>query len=157
MTDEKVYLTKQGKVQLEEEVEMLKNEKRPEVIQRLQEARAQGDLSENADYDAAREEQAQLEARIKQIESMLSNVEIIEEQKADVKTVSIGTTVEIRDISMDMVDVYRIVGSTEANPLEGKISNESPIALAILNKQVGEKALVDSPGGEYEVEILNIK
>ena len=155
--EDKVYLTAEGLLELEEELAHLRDVKRPEVIKALKDARALGDLSENADYDAARDEQAQIEARIKTVEKMLENVKII--TKADTSKVSLGTTVAIKyvdDDDDDEGDEYKIVGSQEADPFESKISNESPIAQALLDHKVGDIVTVDSPNGSYQVEIKAI-
>ena len=154
MKDNKVYLTDEGFIELEEELNELKNVRRPEVIKALKEARALGDLSENADYDAARAEQAQVEARIQALEKIIENALII--QKEDTDKVSLGTTVKIKYIDDDEIEEYRIVGSKEADPSNNKISNESPIAKAIMSAKVGEVRKVESPNGEYEVEVVEI-
>lgn len=151
-----VYLTQKGLEELQAELDDLINVKRPANIQSIKEARALGDLSENADYDAARNEQAVLEGRIKKIEQMLENYEIIEEASKD--KVSLGSTVSIRYIDDDdEVDEYMIVGSQEADPFASKISNESPIAQALMNHKAGEIVTVESPNGSYQVEITEIK
>lgn len=156
MSDKKtVYLTQKGYEELKAELDELINVKRPENIQSIKEARALGDLSENADYDAARNEQAVLEGRIKKIEQMLENYEIIEETSKD--KVGLGCTVSIRYIDDDETDEYMIVGSQEADPFASKISNESPIAVALMNHKAGEVVTVESPNGSYEVEITEIK
>lgn len=152
---EKTYVTKEGFEEMKKELEYLQTEKRPEVIESLKEARALGDLSENAEYDAARTEQAEVEARIATLTSMIENAEVIEE--ADTDEVSIGNVVEIEYIEDGEKETYTIVGSTEADPFENKISNESPIAVAIMGKKKGQKAKVSSPNGEYEVKVVNIK
>lgn len=151
-----VYLTQKGLEELKAELDDLINVKRPANIQAIKEARALGDLSENADYDSARNEQAVLEGRIKKIEQMLENYEIIEEASKD--KVSLGSTVSIRYIDEDdETDEYMIVGSQEADPFASKISNESPIAMALMNHKVGETVTVESPNGSYQVEITEIK
>ena len=150
-----VYLTQKGLDELKAELDDLINVKRPANIQSIKEARALGDLSENADYDAARNEQAVLEGRIKKIEQMLENYEIIEETSKD--KVSLGSTVSIRYIDDDDSDEYMIVGSQEADPFARKLSNESPIAKALMNHKVGETVTVESPNGSYQVEITEIK
>ena len=152
---EPVYLTQQGLDELKKELDELINVKRPANIQAIKEARALGDLSENADYDAARNEQAVLEDRIKRIEKMLENYELIDESSKD--KVSLGCTVAIRYIDDDEVDEYMIVGSQEADPFASKISNESPIAQALMNHKAGEIVTVESPNGNYDVEITEIK
>jgi len=151
---EEVYVTEEGLNQMKEELDFLKREKRPEVIEALKEARELGDLSENAEYDAARTEQAELENRILMLEKMVERAVVIEE--ADTDVVSIGNKVEIEYIGDDEKETYTIVGSKEADPCENKISNESPIALAILGKKIGDIATVQSPNGQYDIKVLNI-
>ena len=156
MKSKKIYLTQEGFEELKSELDQLINVKRPENIQALKEARALGDLSENADYDAAKNDQAEIEGRIKKIEKMLENVEIIE--KSDLGVVGLGNTVSIRYVDDDdETDEYKIVGSQEADPFQSKISNESPIAKAIMNKKVGDIVDVESPNGVYQIEIIDIK
>ena len=160
MSDKKpVYLTKEGLEELKNELDDLINVKRPANIQAIKEARALGDLSENADYDSARDEQAQLEGRIKKIEQMLENYVIIEEVSKD--KVGLGSTVVIKymdeDDDDDEEDEYKIVGSQEADPFASKISNESPIAKALLNRKVGDIVTVESPNGSYQVQITEIQ
>ena len=152
---EPVYLTQKGLEEIKAELDELINVKRPANIQSIKEARALGDLSENADYDAARNEQAVLEDRIKKLEKMLENYEIIDETKKD--RVALGTTVCIKYIDDDETDEYMIVGSQEADPFASKISNESPIAQALMNHKAGEVVTVESPNGSYQVEITEIK
>ena len=152
----KVYLTNEGFLEIEEELNHLKEVKRPEVIKALKDARALGDLSENADYDAARNEQAQVEGRIKELELLLEKAELIE--KKDTDKVELGTTIKIKYIDDDDdIEEYRIVGSKEADPSNDKISNESPLAKAVMGHKVGEVCVVESPNGNYNVEILEIK
>ena len=152
-----IYLTQEGYDELNQELDNLVNVKRPANIIAIKEARAQGDLSESADYDAARNEQAEIEGRIRQLEQMLENAQIIKEVSKD--RVGLGSTVAIQylDDDDDEEDEYKFVGSQEADPFESKISNESPIAKAILNKKVGDIVTVDSPNGSYQVKITNIK
>ena len=149
-----VYLTASGLEDIKKELEFLKTEKRPEVINALKEARALGDLSENAEYDAARNEQAEVEGRIKELEQLLENAVIIENAARD--KVSLGSKVKIKYVDDGEVEEYSIVGSKEADPFANKISNESPIAKAILNVKVGEVVTVESPQGQYKVEIMEI-
>ena len=149
-----VYLTQDGLDELKKELDNLINVRRPENVQAIKEARSLGDLSENAEYDAARNEQAQIEARIKQLEKMLENVSIITEVSTD--KVGIGNTVTIKYVDDDEEDEYKIVGSQEADPFESKISNESPIAQALFDHKVGDVVTVESPNGSYEVEIIDI-
>jgi len=154
MNEDKVYLTEEGLLEIEEELAHLKDVRRPEVIKALKDARALGDLSENADYDAARDEQAQIEGRILELEKIIENAHIIEKVNTD--SVGLGVTVKINYIDDDEIEEYRIVGSKEADPSNNKISNESPLALAIMNKKKGDICSVDSPIGKYDVEILDI-
>lgn len=156
MKNKKVYLTQEGFDELNAELDDLINVKRPANVKSIKEARSLGDLSENADYDAARNEQAEIENRIKQLEVMLENAEIIEQTNND--TVSVGNSVSIKYVDdPDDEDEYKIVGSMEADPFSGKISNESPIAKALLNKKVGDIVSVESPNGTYEIEITEIR
>ena len=155
MSKGECLVTSQGFLKLEEELNELKTVRRPQVIEAIKDARAQGDLSENADYDAARNDQAELEARIKELEYMIEHATIIEEN-ADGK-VSIGSTVVVSYVDDDDKEEYKIVGSLEANPFENRISNESPIGKAVLNKKVGDIVSVESPNGSYDVKILEIK
>jgi len=154
--EKKVYLTEEGIKELKDELDELVNVKRPMNIKSIKEARALGDLSENADYDAARNEQAEIEGRIKKIEYMLEHAEVIE--KADNDSVSLGSTVGIKYVDdEDDTDEYQIVGSQEADPFASKISNESPIAKALFNHKVGDVVTVESPNGSYQIEITEIK
>lgn len=151
----KIFLTQEGYNDIKEELDYLINTKRPENITAIKEARALGDLSENADYDAARNEQAEIEAKIKKLESIIDNVEIIEEISTD--KVGLGNTVKISYIDdEDDTDEYKIVGSQEADPFESKISNESPIAKALLGHKVGDIVSVESPNGSYEIKVVAI-
>jgi transcription elongation factor GreA len=154
MDEKKIYLTEEGLNELKKELDYLKLEKRPEVINALKDARALGDLSENAEYDAARSEQASTEARIKELEKMLENVEIISDVKTD--AVALGTKVKLEYVGDDETDEFSIVGSKEADPFSNKISNESPIAQAILGHKVGDIVNVVSPNGEYQVKVVEI-
>ena len=150
----KIYLTQDGNNELKKELDYLKLEKRPEVINALKDARALGDLSENAEYDAARNEQAEVEGRIAELEVMLDNAKIITEASKD--KVSIGSKVVVKYVEDEESEEYTIVGSKEADPFANKISNESPIAKAILGFSVGDVVTVDSPNGKYEVQIESI-
>lgn len=153
MTKE-TYLTEEGLNEIKKELDYLKLKKRPEVINALKEARALGDLSENAEYDAARSEQATVEAKIIELENMIEHAIIIKGVKTD--KVSIGNNVKIEYVEDNDTEVYSIVGSKEADPFNNKISNESPIAQAILGLKTGDIANVSSPNGEYQVKILEI-
>ncbi len=149
-------LTEQGYEQLKLELENLKDVDRKQNLEALKEARAQGDLSENADYDAAREEQARIEARIKEIDNILKHSEIIKESSS--KSVSIGKTVLIKYLHNDFAKEYTIVGHLEANPLQGKISNESPIGKVLIGSKKGAKLSFKSETGqEFTIEVVEIK
>ena len=150
-----IYLTQEGLDELKKELDHLKFEKRPEVINALKDARALGDLSENAEYDAARQEQAIVEGRIAELEVMIENAVVIEKKATD--EVAIGTKVKIEYVDDKETDEYSIVGSKEADPFLNKISNESPIAQALMNHKVGDVVTVESPNGSYEVEIKEVK
>ncbi len=154
MKQKKIILTPQGYLELETELNELKNVVRPRVIKDLKDARAQGDLSENADYDAARDEQAQVEARIKELEYKLEHSTIAENKTEGV--ISIGSFVTILYEDGEE-DEYQIVGSLEAAPLENKVSNESPIGVAVMGHKKGEVVQVASPNGSYEVTITDVK
>ena len=154
MSDEKIYLTSEGYMEIEEELDHLKNERRPEIIKALKDARALGDLSENADYDAARDEQAKVEGRILELEKILEKATIIESSN-DGK-VGLGSTVKIYYIDDDEEDEYMIVGSKEAHPSENKVSNESPLAQAIIGAHAGDIRSVESPNGKYDVKVVEV-
>ena len=149
-----LYLTQEGLDELKKELDELILVRRPEVINALKDARAQGDLSENAEYDAARTDQAIVESRIKELESMLERAVVI--TKVDTDVVSIGSKVTLEYIDDNDTEEYSIVGSSEADPFTNKISNESPIAKAIMGLKIGSVVSVDSPNGKYDVKILAI-
>lgn len=153
--EEKFYVTEEGLQDLKKQLDELIHVTRNEVIEELKAARAQGDLSENADYDAARDHQAKVEARIKELEYQIKNSEIIKDKRSGGKTVRIGTTVEVQELDTKNKLTYKIVGSVEADPLNGLLSNVTPLAEAILDRKVGEVVTVqvDKP---YDVKILNI-
>ena len=151
----KIELTREGEEKLQKEYRHLIDIERPEVIEQLTVARAQGDLSENADYDAARNRQAEIEARIKEIENILANAKIIDGNKGG-KVVSLGSVVEVKDLSDGTVSTYTIVGTVEANPIKGLISNVSPLGHAIVGKRVGDECVV-RVAQEYKVQILKIE
>ena len=155
--EKKNILTYEGLKKLEDELEDLKVVKRKEVSQKIKEAREQGDLSENAEYDAAKDEQRDIEARIEEIEKILKNSEVVLEEEADSDRVSIGCKVKILDCEYDEELEYKIVGSTEANSLKGKISNESPLGHALLGATVGEVVKVEAPVGELSYKVLEIQ
>lgn len=152
----KRLLTYAGLKAIEDELENLKVVKRKEVAGKIKEAREQGDLSENAEYDAAKDEQRDIEARIEELEKILKNAEVVVEEEADLDKVSIGCSVKILDCEFDEELEYKIVGSTEANSLKGKISNESPVGKALLGKKVGDTVTVETPAGEFSYKVLSI-
>ncbi len=154
MAKKEFLLTSEGFLDLETELNELKNVRRPKVIEAIKDARSQGDLSENADYDAARAEQAEVEGRIKELEYMLENAKIIQKESGHV--VGLGSTVTISYVDDDDTEVYSIVGSMEADPFENKISNESPLGKAIIGKQQGEEIEVASPTGSYKIKIEKV-
>ena len=155
MKKKEIFLTGEGYLELENELNYLRNEKRKEVTQTLKDARALGDLSENSEYDQAREEQANLEKRILEIEYTLEHATVIDKSSDDGK-VGIGCNVELQYEDDDDTESYKIVGSQEADPFNNKISNESPIAAAIMGRKVGDTVEVSSPDGVYSVNIVAI-
>jgi len=157
MVEKKNILTYEGLRQLEEELHDLKVNKRKEVAQKIKEAREQGDLSENAEYDAAKDEQRDIEARIEEIDKILKNAEVVLEDEVDVNAINIGCKVRILDMEMQEELTYKIVGSTEANSLKGKISNESPLGKALLGKKVGDIVDVETHGEVIQYKILEIQ
>ncbi len=158
MAQEKQYpMTKEGKEKLERELEMLKTVKRKEVVERIKVARSFGDLSENSEYDSAKDEQAFVEGRIALLEKMIRNAVIIEDNGENKDTVTIGKTITFVELPDGEEETYTIVGSAEADPFEGKISNDSPIAKSLMGKKVGDEVTVQTPGGEMNVKIIDVK
>ncbi|MDQ4076537.1 MAG: transcription elongation factor GreA [Chloroflexota bacterium] len=155
ITDEPTLLTTEGKKKLEEELAYLREEKRPQVAERIRQAKEEGDLRENAEYDDAKLEQGFVEGRIRELEYLLKNVQIIESNGGS--TVSVGSTVTIREEGTDYDETYTLVGATEANPSNGRISNESPLGRALLGKKKGAQVNVDTPGGEVVFNIVNVQ
>ena len=156
MPEKKVVLTYEGLRKREDELEELKTVKRKEVAEKIKEARGQGDLSENAEYDSAKEEQAEIEARIVFLEKMLRNAEVIDEEELSNEVISVGCTVKLYDIEFDEEVVYTIVGSAEADPMNGRISNESPVGMNLLGHKSGETIAIEAPEGEVKFKILDI-
>ena len=152
----KNIMTFAGLRALEDELFDLKVYKRKEVAQKIKEAREQGDLSENAEYDAAKDEQRDIEARIEELEKLLKNVEVVGQDEVDADTVGIGSRVKLYDVEMDEEVEYTIVGSTEADALNCKISNESPVGAALIGSKVGETIVVETISGDLEFKILEI-
>lgn len=155
---EKSYpMTAEGKEKLQAELKNLKLVKRPEVIERIKVARSFGDLSENSEYDAAKDEQSHLEDRIAQVEEMLKYAQVVDAESVDPNEVSVGKTITYTEVGTDDPETYTIVGSDESDPLNGKISNDSPIAQALLGKKKGETVSITTPGGEFDVVINEVK
>ena len=155
--DKKNILTYEGLQKLEAELQDLKVVRRKEVAQKIKEAREQGDLSENAEYDAAKDEQRDIEARIEDIEKILKNAEVVVEEEVELDKISIGCKVKILDVEENEELEYKIVGSTEANSLKGKISNDSPVGKALLGAKVGDVVKVETHVGELEYKVLEIQ
>ncbi len=155
--EKKNILTYEGLRKLEDELQDLKVVKRKEVAQKIKEAREQGDLSENAEYDAAKDEQRDIEARIEELEKILKNAEVVDEEEVDLDKINVGCKVKILDIEFNEELEYKVVGSTEANSLTGKISNESPVGRAIIGAKIGDVVTVETPAGELQYKILEIQ
>ena len=149
-------LTRSDVEKIEKEIEERKLVKRPELIEAVKEARAQGDLSENAEYDAAKDEQRDIEARIEELEKILKNVEVVDDEDVTADRVMIGSKIVIFDMEFSEELSYKIVGSTEANSIKGKISNESPVGKALIGAHVGDVVTVHSPAGESQYKVLEI-
>ena len=156
MEEKKTILTYAGLKALEDELENLRVVKRKEVAEKIKEAREQGDLSENAEYDAAKDEQRDIEARIDELEKILKNVEVVVEEEVDLEKINVGCTVLVHDDEFDEEIEFKIVGSTEANSLQGKISNESPVGQALMGKKVGDIVDVETPAGNIRYTVLKI-
>ena len=157
MEAKKTLLTYTGLKKLEDELENLKVVKRKEVAGKIKEAREQGDLSENAEYDAAKDEQRDIEARIEELEKILKNAEVVVEDDVDLDTINIGCTVDVYDKEFEEEIVFQLVGSTEANSLQQKLSNESPLGMALLGHEVGDDVIVELADGEAKYKVLEIK
>lgn len=157
MADKKTILTYAGLKKLEDELENLKVVRRKEVAGKIREAREQGDLSENAEYDAAKDEQRDIEARIEEIEKILKNAEVVVEDEVDFDKINVGCTVLLFDLEFDEEIEFKIVGSTEANSLEGKISNESPVGRALIGKSIDDIVQVETQTGVIEYKVLKIE
>ena len=157
MEEKKNLLTYAGLKALEDELHDLKVNRRKEVAGKIKEAREQGDLSENAEYDAAKDEQRDIEARIEEIEKILKNAEVVVEDEVDLDKISVGCSVKIYDEEYEEEMEYKIVGSSEANSLKGKISNESPVGRALLGHSVGDEIIVETQAGEMKYKVLGIQ
>jgi len=156
MAAKEIVLTAEGLAKLETELEYLKTEKRKEVAEKIKQARSFGDLSENSEYDEAKNEQGHVEVRIVQIENMLKNAKLIDESEIDANVVSLGTTVKLLDVEFKEEVVYTIVGSAEADPVASKISDESPVGQGLLGKKVDETAKIETPAGTMKFKVLEI-
>lgn len=156
MADKKNIMTYAGLKKLQDELQDLKVNQRREIAQKIKEAREQGDLSENAEYDAAKDEQRDIEARIEQIEQILKNAEVVDEDEVDLDVVNIGCLVHVLDIEYNEEEEYKLVGSSEASSLQNKISNESPFGKALIGAKVGEVVEVEAPAGVVKYKVLSI-
>ena len=158
MHEKKNILTYEGLKALEDELQDLKVNRRREVAVKIKEAREQGDLSENAEYDAAKDEQRDIELRIEEIDNILKNAEVVVEEDVDLNVINVGCKVKLKDLEFDEIMEYKIVGSTEADCLNGKISNESPVGVALIGSKAGDTIEVESPNGDMvKYEILEIQ
>lgn len=156
MAEKKNLLTDKGLKKLEDELQELRVVKRKEVAQKIKEAREQGDLSENAEYDAAKDEQKDIEARIEELEAILKNVEVIYTDEVDKEKVNVGCVVTIKDVANGSIQIFKLVGSTETDILNNKISNESPVGSALMGSKVGDVVDVEAPNGTFQFEIVEI-
>ena len=156
MSEQDVILTREGLEQLEQELEHLRTVKRTEVKERLKEAIALGDLSENSEYDDAKNEQAFMEGRILELEKMIRNAKVIEDGVQQEGAITVGSLVTVKDIEFDEITEYRLVGTVEADPMNNRISNESPVGRALLGHKAGEIIDVEVPAGIIQLEIVSI-
>ena len=157
MGEKKNLLCYEGLKKLEDELQDLKVVQRKAIAQKIKEAREQGDLSENAEYDAAKDEQRDIEARIEQIEKILKNAEVVVEDEVDLDKISVGCVVKVLDVEFDEEEEFKLVGSSEANSLNGKISNESPVGKALIGARVGDTIQVETQAGTIEYKVLEIQ
>lgn len=158
MAEEKTYpMTAEGKVKLEQELEDLKMNKRPDVISRIQIARSYGDLSENSEYESAKDEQSMLESRISTVEHMIQYAEVIDNDNTDKDEITVGKKVTFKELPDEEPESYIIVGAAEADPMSGKISNDSPIAKGLLGHRVGEEVTINIPAGDMKVKVLTVE
>lgn len=153
----KIILTEAGLKQYQDELTHLKVERRRDIAEKIKEAREHGDLSENAEYSAAKDEQRDIEARIEELEKILKNAEVVDEDEVDLDRINIGCKVRILDVEYNEECEYKIVGSTEANSLKGKISNESPVGKALIGKKQGDTIVVETPAGSFQYKVLEIQ
>ena len=157
MAEKKNILTYTGLKKLEDELQTLKVVKRKEVAQKIKEAREQGDLSENAEYDAAKDEQRDIESRIEDVEKILKNAEVVDEDEVDIDKISVGCIVTVFDFEFNEEIEFAIVGSTESNSLANRISNESPVGAALLGKRIGETVEVETQVGDFQYKVISIR
>ena len=157
MAEKKNILTYEGLKKLEDELQDLKVVKRKEVAEKIKEAREQGDLSENAEYDAAKDEQRDIEARIEELEKILKNAEVVTDEEVDTKKINVGCSVKLVEKKTKEEIEFKIVGSTEANSLKNKISNESPLGRELIGKKVGDTITVEAQSGEFKYKVLEIQ
>ena len=157
MGEKKNLLTYEGLKKLEDELQDLKVVQRKAIAQKIKEAREQADVSENAEYDAAKDEQRDIEARIEQIEKILKNAEVVVEDEVDLDKISVGCVVKVLDVEFDEEEEFKLVGSSEANSLNGKISNESPVGKALIGARVGDTIQVETQAGTIEYKVLEIQ
>lgn len=157
MGEKKNLLTYEGLKKLEDELQDLKVVQRKAIAQKIKEAREQGDLSENAEYDAAKDEQRDIEARIEEIEKILKNAEVVVEEEVDLDKISVGCVVKVLDVEFEEEEEFKLVGSSEANSLNGKISNESPVGKALIGARVGDTIQVETQAGVIEYKVLEIQ
>ena len=157
MAEKKNILTYTGLKKLEDELQTLKVVKRKEVAQKIKEAREQGDLSENAEYDAAKDEQRDIESRIEDVEKILKNAEVVDEDEVDIAKISVGCIVTVFDFEFNEEIEFAIVGSTESNSLQNRISNESPVGAALLGKRIGEMVEVETQVGDFQYKVISIR
>lgn len=155
--EERYPMTMEGKKKLEKELEDLRLNQRPKIIERIKIARSYGDLSENSEYESAKNEQSMMEGRIATIEHQLQYADVVENSEADAGIVNVGKNVTFKELPDEDPETYQIVGAAEANPIDGKISNDSPIAKGLLGHKVGDKVTIEIPAGEMQVEILEVK
>lgn len=151
-----VFLTPEGLKELENELDFLKTEKRTEIAEKIKVALSFGDLSENSEYDEAKNDQAKLEARIAEVEAMLKNAKVIEAHELDKDSIHIGTRFKVLDVEFNEELEYQMVGSAEADPMEGKISDESPVGQALLGKKAGDTVVAETPSGELRFQVIQI-
>ena len=156
MADKDIFFTPEGLAKIEAEIEELKTVRRKEVADRIKVALGYGDLSENSEYDEAKNEQAQVEERIAKLEYMVRNAKVIDEHELNTEVVNVGSIVEVKDVDTGDIDEFTIVGSAEADPLNGKISNESPVGGKLIGRKVGEVVEIEIPDGIIKYEILSI-